>query len=266
MSKYLGGGLAAAGLALAEKGYSDIGDIGQRGFDEMTALAGQVSDMLEFQPYTVTTATGGQFGMTQDPVTGQMSYNLQMSPEELAFQQSLFNQAQEMYNRASVSPEEREQQVFDRMMTAMSPSQERDRLALEQRLAAQGRLGVRTGMFGGTPEGLALAKAQEEARNTAILNAMTFAGKEQQLQSQLGSGMLASSYLPQAQLLNALQPGMTAAEQDRMQSSQQAKSYAQTYASGIDALLAAASGQANIAGGVGGNIAKSAIGGLFTTT
>ena len=39
----------------------------------------------------------------------------------------------------------------------MSPEEERQRLEMEQRMAAQGRLGVRTAQFGGTPEQLALS-------------------------------------------------------------------------------------------------------------
>tara|TARA_R100001198_G_C5242503_1_gene220182 strand:- start:5051 stop:5920 length:870 start_codon:yes stop_codon:yes gene_type:complete len=262
-------GLGAAGLALAEKGYSDLGDVGERAFTELSGpggLADRLSGMMEFQPYTVTSATGGQFGMSQDPSTGAMSYNLQTSPEEQAFHQQLFQDAGALFGQAAMSPQEREQEVFDRMMTAMSPQQERERLALENRLAAQGRLGVRTDMFGGTPEGLAMAKAQEEARNSAILNAMQFAGNERMQTAQLGQGMLASSYLPQSQLLNALQPGMTAAEQRRQALAQQAGTYGQTYATGLQGLLAAATGQANIAGGVGGSMLSGAMGGLFGNT
>jgi hypothetical protein len=118
-------------------------------------------------------------------------------------------------------------------------------------------------MFGGTPEALALAQAQEEARNRAMLNAMEFAGQEQQRQAQLGSGMLAAGYVPQAQLLGALQPGMTAAERQRQSLSEQAGTYGETYATGLEALLQSALGQANIAGGVGGSIASAALGGLF---
>jgi hypothetical protein len=55
-------------------------------------------------------------------------------------------------------------------------------------------------MFGGTPEALALAQAQEEAKNRTILNAMQFAGQEQQRLAGLGSGMLAAGYVPQQQL------------------------------------------------------------------
>ena len=276
LEDYLGGGaaaaaaagLGAAGLALAERGYSAIGDIGERAYEEFAGeegLADRLTGMLEFQPYTVTTATGGQFGMRQDPVTGEMSYGVETSPEERALQQRMLTQAGQFYDQAGMSVEDREQQVFERMMGAITPQQERERLALEQRLAAQGRLGTQTAMFGGTPEALTLAKAQEEARNTAILNAMQFAGEEQMRQAQLGQGMLSASYIPQAQLLAALQPGMTGAEQRRAALAQQAQTYGETYATGLEALLAAGQAQAGLAGGFGTSLAQAALGGLFSS-
>ena len=260
-------GLGTAGLALAEKGYSDVGALGERAFEGLAGeegLAQELRGMLEFQPYTVTSATGGQFGMTRDPVTGQMTYQMATSPEEQALQQQQLERAGMFFGQAATPVDQREQEVYQRMRTAMSPEEERQRLELEQRMAAQGRTGVRTAQFGGTPEQLALAKAQEEARNQAMLNAMQFAGQEQQRQAQLGTGMLAAGYVPQAQLLSALQPGMTAAERQRQAMSEQAGTYGQTYASGLEALLQAGLGQANIAGGVGGNIASAALGGLFS--
>ena len=260
-------GLGTAGLALAEKGYSDVGAIGERAFEGLSGeegLAQELRGMLEFQPYTVTSATGGQFGMAQDPTTGQMTYQMATSPEEQALQQQQLERAGMFFGQAATPVDQREQEVYQRMRTAMSPEEERQRLELEQRMAAQGRTGVRTAQFGGTPEQLALAKAQEEARNQAMLNAMQFAGQEQQRQAQLGTGMLAAGYVPQAQLLGALQPGMTTAEQRRQAISQQAGTYGQTYASGLEALLQAGLGQANIAGGVGGRIASAALGGLFS--
>jgi hypothetical protein len=149
------------------------------------------------------------------------------------------------------------------MMDSINPQRERERLALEERLQGQGRLGVQTSMFGGTPEGLAMAKAQEEAYSQNMLGAMTFAGQEQLRQAQLGAGMLSAGYIPQAQLLGALQPGMTAAEQQRQSVSQATGAYGETYAAGLEALLQSALGQAGIAGGFGTAMAKAAIGGLF---
>ena len=168
-----------------------------------------------------------------------------------------------MFEAAEADTAAREQQVYDRMMATMAPERDRQRLALEERLAGQGRLGVRTGMFGGTSEQLAQAKAEEEARNQAVLNSMTFAGQEQQRQAQLGAGMLSAGYIPQAQLVGSLQPGMTAAEQRRQSVSQATGAYGETYAAGLEALLQSALGQAGIAGGFGTSMAKAALGGLF---
>ena len=266
LEQLLGGAGAAAGLGLAAKAYSDLGDIGERAYQELAGeegLASEIAGMTEFRPFTVTSATGGRFGMTQDPTTGQMTYQLETSPEEQAFQRRLFEQAGQFYEQAAMPTTEREQQVFDRMQLAMAPQQERERLALEERLAAQGRLGVRTAQFGGTGEQLALAKAQEEARNTAMLSAMQQAQREQLQQAQLGSGMLASGYVPQAQLLGALQPGMTASERQRQSQLFGAGQYGETTASGLDALLAAGLGQADIAASVGSGLLSQSLGSLF---
>ena len=416
-----GGAGTLAGLALAKKGYEDLGDIGERafsGFAGAGGLADVLSDRLDFQPYSVTTATGSNFGMSQAPSTGsigrvnpnltnqglfdaynaantspevqaafaagansqasanelaafnmgvpdlnndgrisneefsswsgypawaeqqggnylindgtdpggisgsrftgeynpdgtpiyvqtgttagttagttdgttadgataggqyapgKMDYLLTLSDDEKAFYEDRLAGAKSMFDLAesnTVTVEDpdgtvrtipREQQVYERMMTAMAPERERQRLALEERLAGQGRLGVRTGMFGGTPEQLAQAQAEEEARNQAILNAMTFAGQEQQRQAALGSGMLAAGYVPQAQLLGAVTPGMTASERRRQSVSEATGAYGETYAAGLQALLQSALGQAGIAGGFGTSMAKAALGGLFST-
>jgi hypothetical protein len=265
-----GAGITAGGLALGAKAYDQLGETGERAYQEFAGengLANKLSGMLEFQPYTVTSATGGRFGMSQDPETGQMSYNLATSPEEQAFQQQAMKDAEMFFGQARTPIAQREQQVYDRMLTAMSPEQERQRLALEERMASQGRLGTQTNMYGKTPDKFMFEKAQMEAQNQALLNAMQFAGQEQQRQSQLGTGMLAAGYVPQAQLLNALQPGMTTAERQRQALSQQAGAYGETYASGLQALLQSGLGQADLAGTLGTSIAeqgvKGLLGGLF---
>jgi hypothetical protein len=265
-----GAGITAGGLALGAKAYDQLGETGERAYQEFAGedgLADKLSGMLEFQPYTVTSATGGRFGMSQDPETGQMSYNLATSPEEQAFQQQAMKDAEMYFGQARTPIAQREQQVYDRMLTAMSPEQERQRLALEERMASQGRLGTQTNMYGKTPDQFMFEKAQMEAQNQALLNAMQFAGQEQQRQSQLGTGMLAAGYVPQAQLLNALQPGMTTAERQRQALSQQAGAYGETYASGLQALLQSGLGQADLAGTLGTSIAeqgvKGLLGGLF---
>ena len=50
----------------------------------------------------------------------------------------------------------REQAVFDRIRATQRPDEERQRLALEERLLSQGRLGTSSATYGGgTPEQLA---------------------------------------------------------------------------------------------------------------
>ena len=194
---------------------------------------------------------------------GAMDYKLTLSPEEQLMQDANLQRSESMFALSAVDPATREQDVFNRMMTAMAPQQERERLALQQQLAGQGRLGVRTDMFGGTSEQLSMAKAQEEAKNSAMLNAMTFAGQEQSRQANLGSGLMAAGYVPQAQLLNAATLGMTGAEQRRSQLAQQGSAYGETYSTGLEALLASAQGQAGMYRDVGAGLTQAALGGLF---
>ena len=208
-------------------------------------------------------------------VPGSMDYLSTLSPDELLFQNAQLGRAESFFGDASQSlgdtvledgtvVQGRESQVFDRMMSAMAPERERARLDLEQRLANQGRLGVRTGMFGGTPQGLELAKAEEEARNKAILSAMEFAGGEQERQARIGTGMLASGYIPQSQLLSALEPGMVGAERRRQAISEATGAYGETYASGLDALLLSSVGQGNLVGSLGSSLASSSMSGLLS--
>jgi hypothetical protein len=110
----------------------------------------------------------------------------------------------------------REASVYERIRATQRPEEERQRLALEERLAQQGRLGVRTAMFGGTPEQLALSQAQEEAQNRASLAAIQQAQAERQ--QALGTAQtLGGLFGQQAGLSSQLQ---SAAQQRAAQLSQ----------------------------------------------
>jgi len=65
------------------------------------------------------------------------------------------------------------QGIYDKIRAMQSPEEERQRLGLENRLAGQGRLGIQTNAFGGTPEQLAMQKAQAEAQNSAAYQALS---------------------------------------------------------------------------------------------
>ena len=91
-------------------------------------------------------------------------------------------------------------QLFQQQQAMRTPEQQRQALALENRLRAQGRLGTTTAAYGGTPEQLAMAKAVQEQQAADAFNSMTQA--EQMATSQqaraLGLGS-ATSALAQAQ-------------------------------------------------------------------
>ena len=93
--------------------------------------------------------------------------------------------------------------IFDQIRATQQPEEERQRIALENRLAAQGRLGVSTAAYGGTPEQLAMEKAQAEARNNAsyqaIQQADQLATSQQARAAQLGQMGLSAEQV-QAQL------------------------------------------------------------------
>ena len=73
-------------------------------------------------------------------------------------------------------------QLYEQQVGLMTPTQQRQQLELENRLRAQGRLGTTTAAYGGTPEQLAMAKAQEEQKQKAAFDALV--GAEGMLSSQ----------------------------------------------------------------------------------
>ena len=221
------------------KGISDVQDVGSRALQRAETAATDVAGQTQFKPFTVTSGIGG---VTTTP-TGGLTTTL--SPEQQALQQQLQgfgtqafgmlgSPEQRAQEQASVlgmisggmSPQQREAEIMQRLQAAVSPEQERQRMALEERLLGQGRLGVTTNQYGGTPEQLALEKAIAEQQASLGVSAMEQARAEQQQQASqtlaglqetrqrlglfgdLGLQSLGASYLPQQQLLNTLAPAI----------------------------------------------------------
>lgn len=195
------------------------------------------------------------------PTADGLQIGMELSPEERALQQQLIGGAGTFFGQAAQPTVDREQAIFKRMRAAQRPEEERQRLALEERLAAQGRLGVSSAAYGGaTPEMLAMATAQEEARNRAMLTAMQQAQAEQAQQAGLGQQFLGASYLPQTQLLAATQPAQRMAELQQQAQLYGTGLFGETALSGIESRLLAEQARANLLGGIGSNI----LAGLFT--
>ena len=252
------------GGLLAKEEYDRLSDIGEKALVGTTVRGREVPgaldiaqmglDQTQFRPFTVTTSMGGQFGTKIDPTTGQFGTTLSLSPQEQAMQQQLFGGAGQFFEQAQQPTTGREQEIFERLRAVQTPEEQRQRLALEERLAAQGRLGVQTAQFGGTPEQMALAKAQEEAQNTAAIQAMQQAQAEQMQQANLGQQMLGLSYLPQGQLLAATQPSQQLASQQAALQQYGAGLFGETAMSGLEQLLLQERARANLLGQVGGRM------------
>lgn len=246
LRQLLGLGALGAGGLLTGKAYQRLGEIGEQARREAGDIAQTGVEQTRFMPFTVTTGTGG--ALTTTPEGG---LTVGLSPQEQAFQQQMFGGAGQFYQQAMQPTQAREQAVFERIREAQRPEEERQRLATEERLAAQGRLGLRTAQFGGAPEQFALAKAQEEARNQAMLSAMQQAQAEQMQQAQLGGQFMGASYTPQAQALNVLQAGMPAAQMAQRGQLTGAGLFGEAQMGGLEALLGSGLGQANLYGQLG---------------
>ena len=250
---------------LTDKAMQDIGEARQEAnifFGGATdlptyegGLLGEVGRQSQFKPFTVTGTN--VFGQPSAATISQTGTELALSPEEAALQRSLtgFGQGafdflgdpmargEEQTNIIGMLTQDpadratREADIFGRLEAVQAPERERARLQLEERLLGQGRGGVRTSMFGGTPEELALNKAIEEQRARSAVSAMEQARAEQALQSQqtlqglgefrgrmgllgqLGLQAIPTAYTPQQELLRTLTPQL---EATRLASSLQA--------------------------------------------
>ena len=204
-------------------------------------IMGEIGRQSTFKPFGVTTPTGSRATFSS---TGNL--DTMLSPTEQALQEQMLGfgtrafqflddpaareaEQGQIIGMLTQDPSQRaarEQDIFGRMQATLQPEQERQRLALEERLFGQGRLGVHTNQYGGTPEQLALEKAIAEQQAGLGVSAMEQARAEQALQSQqtlaglgetrsrlgllgdLGLQSIPSAYAGQNQLLANLAPGL----------------------------------------------------------
>ena len=183
------------------------------------------------------------------------------SPTEQAISTGAFTGAQTLLDAVTTDRATREQDIYNRIRATQEAEEERQRLALEERLANQGRLGVRTAMFGGTPEQLALAKAREEAQARASLAAIQQAQAEQAQDARLGTQLLGAAYLPEAQAQNALQRGLLASQLAQRGQLYGTGLFGEASIAGLDALLGSGIGQAELMGRLGTSLLSGAMGG-----
>jgi hypothetical protein len=202
------GGLVGGALdialaeAVADKAVEKVEKIGQEAQTGAGLLAEEVSGMTQFQPFSIVTGLGGA------DVSATGGYDLNLSPEQQALQNQLFTRAQGLFDFAATDPSESQAEMYETLRGLQRPEEERARLALEERMLSQGRLGLMSDAYGGaTPEMLAQAQAQEQAKLQASLGARDAAMAERQQALAAGQGLMSLGYMPQQQALASLGMG-----------------------------------------------------------
>lgn len=200
---------------------------------------------VSFTPFTVTTSGLGNVNTT---ASGSTQFNL--SDSQKILQDSLFGGASTAFTNAMGPRDVREEDMYARIRALQTPEEQRQAMSLEERLFNQGRMGVSTNMYGGTPEQLAMNKAREEAKNTAALQAIQMAQQEQQQQASLGSQFMQQGYAPQANLLNALSAGMGPAGLVDVANRQSAENALKASIANAQTAIGQQQGLANLYGGL----------------
>jgi hypothetical protein len=197
--------LAVTGAGLWDQldRYDDLNRYTQ---SEMQRLSDQAIAGSRFTPFSVGGYGGGA---TVGPAGG---INVALDPTQQAQADQLTSSANALFSSATADPTAREGSIYDRIRAMQMPGEERAMNNLESRAFAQGRLGISGDAYGGsTPEMLGMMTAIGENRNTAAVRAIELARAQQQQDANIGLNFQNAAYLPQANMLNLLNPGMQAA-------------------------------------------------------
>ena len=169
-------GLTQAGISGAQGQLSRAGqpfDINQlRG-----QFAGQVGSYLGQQPDAGIGALGQQALRLGSQGLGDVS-----APTDIeALRAQYAGLAGQAGQGLLSTPEQRQADIYESIRATQTPEEQRQRLALEERMLAQGRTGVSSDAYGGaSPELLAMETARQEAMARAGLSARQQAMAEQE--------------------------------------------------------------------------------------
>jgi hypothetical protein len=194
----LGGMAASAYLPYAAAGgqIDYLRGLGPQLAEQATQIGQTAAERAQFTPFTVTTGTGS----TAVGPGGGLTQTLGQTPAEI--QQGLLLQALTTSQQATPTA----QSLFEQMQALQAPEIERRRQQLATQQFGQGRTGVQTAAYGGTPEALAFEKALQEQQSQNMLTALTQAPALAGQQIQNIGGLLGAAYTPETQALAALTP------------------------------------------------------------
>jgi len=225
--------LGTAGQAyLGEQAVSAPYEIGRAGLELAEQVGQRGVEATEFKPYTVTSNLA-RVGI--DPSGG---FTTQLSPEQQALQQQIMGQAGGFFSQLQADPAAVQADIYESIRATQRPEEERQRLALEERMLSQGRLGLSSAAYGGaSPELLAQETARQEAMARANLGARQQALAEQQQAAGIAGGLLSTGYMPQQQALALLEASRIPAQLQQRGQLAGAELQSQLGGLGIESLL-----------------------------
>ena len=185
---------------LGDANIKRLQELGQETQTGMYAIGNEALDKATFKPYTVTSGLGNV------GTTAEGGFNINLSPEQEALQSQLMGQAQGLFGQVGQDPAAQQAAIYEQLRATQRPEEQRQRLATEERMLSQGRLGMQSSAYGGaSPELLAQETARQEAMGRANIGARQQALAEQQQALAGGQGLLQSGFQPQQQALAMLQ-------------------------------------------------------------
>jgi hypothetical protein len=201
-----GGQFIGAGLSIDE--LNKITDIAQKSAAEQARIGKEAQAASAFRPFTVSTGFGGVqttpeggFATTLSPAQAAQQQQLQAltggllggmgagMPDVSGITGQALGGVSGALTGLAAPMGQREANVYERIRAVQRPEEQRRQLALQEQLQSEGRTGLRTAQFGGSPEQFAFAQAQEEAKNRAALSAIEQAQAEQMQQLGLAQGL-----------------------------------------------------------------------------
>ena len=236
----VGSGIAEAGAAalpyyLAQDEIDYLKELGLSLGQQAEGVATTAAGAAEFQPYTV------RFGTSTSQV-GPEGLTSMLADPLANIQGELIQQTQQ----AMMQPAPTAESLYGQIRGMQTPEEERQRLALENRLAAQGRLGVQTAAYGGTPEQLAYEKAVQEAQNQAAFQSAQLAPALEQQRIANLTGLLGTAFIPQQQSIAALMPSIDIARVQQAARQGEAEALYRGGIAGLEAQAAAGTAAANV--------------------
>ena len=237
-------GSAVLPYTLSEGEIGDLKKLGTTLGNRATEIATGSAEQAAFQPFAVKTSTGSNTQLnpllTDQGLIPQLTTTLGTTEQQI--QDQLLTDVNAL---AKVDPTTA-QSLYDQIRAIQMPEEDRQRLAMQNSLFNQGRSGVQTAAYGGTPEQLAFQKAIQESQNAAAFQSAQLAP---QLQGQnIGNitGMLGAAYLPQNQAMASMQPALEMSRLAQMAAQGQSEALFKGGIAGLEAEAAANTAAANV--------------------